>query len=467
MSKKVSRSILELLKEADELAAAPAPAQKAVEPGQEANGETEADLDADVKALDKDQDLLPEAENQDNQYDGDEKDSPNAVVPVAQKTADDSKSAVGDDAEMSLSELAADVDPDIADLIKMMAEAEESEESPFAKKEDKKDEDKSDDSDEEDKDEDKSDASDKEDKKEDKDEDKSDDSDKEEAEGDAPEFSKVDNVTLGDDEVKDIADKASEDEDGEKKQADESADLPGSEDLSKENKFAIKRLFDESVAAKAKASLPAAIKLAEAKLNSKFQALIAERDAQLNEQFNHYGKYAVECWIKENTPAIHSAAQVKAAGKIFESVRNLVEMFDIKTIDKTLAIVKMYESKVAKLATEQNKLVSENANLVKEVSLRDRALVISEAVKGLPLTEQDRFKTAASQIKAADLKTFKENVAAIRNSLTAKPQKVEASRTTNESLVLQGGVKGVKETGKVVTPGDFLGKLISESQSKQ
>lgn len=456
MSKKVFGSILELLKEADEQASAPAPAEKAVEPGAESNGKAKADLDADVKALDKDQDLLPEA---DNQFEGDEKDSPNAVVPVASGPADDSKSAVSADAELSLGELASDVDPEIADLIKMMAEAEEADEpAKEDKKEDKKDEPKKEDepakAD--------SDDSDKDDKK---DEDKSD--DKDEAEEEAPEFSKVDNVTLGDDEVKDIVDTASKDEDGEKKQADEAVDLPGTDDLSSEHKFAIKRLFDESVVEKAKALVPAAIKLAEAKLNSKFQALISERDEQLNEQINHYSKYAIESWIQENRPVIHSAAQVKAAEKIFESVRTLVEMFDIKTIDKTLAIVKMYESKVSKLTAEQNKLVSENANLVKEVSLRDRALVISEAVKGLPLTEQDRFKTVASQVKATDLKTFKENVQALRNSLTAKPQKVEASRTTNESLVLQGGVKGVKETGKIATAGDFLGKMISESIVKQ
>jgi hypothetical protein len=103
-------------------------------------------------------------------------------------------------------------------------------------------------------------------------------------------------------------------------------------------------------------------------------------------------------------------------------------------------------------------MVSENAALVREVSLRDRALVIEEAAKGLPLTEIENFKAVVAKIKAEDLDTFRENVQVMRASFMPKAKKTEGIRATNENLALQGGIRNAAVT--VRSEADLIANLI-------
>lgn len=439
MSKKVSE-LLELLRESDaDPAAAVAGSDQVAEPGAESNrevsdDEAEALLDKDVEDLDAPMGdaLLPESDL-----------LAASGVPVAdpaqvpsQPKAGEGKGDLPKDAEVSVDELTADLDPEIADIIRMMGESEE-------------DLDSDDDVESEDKDADET-ESDEEDKK---------------------SVNAVESVSLSEEELNDVVTQAQAEadaqvKDAEKTEKEEDKELPGSEGLSQDQRMIIKRLFDESVSQQVAATLTKAAKIVEEKLNAKFKTVTAAREAHLNEQVSHYLEYVVESWRKENEPKLFTAAQVKVAQKIFESVKALVETFDIETVDVSSQLIDMYEQKIAKLERDSNKLVSENAALVKEVSLRDRALVIEEASKGLPLTEIDNFKAVVAKIKAEDMETFRENVMAMKASFIPKAKKTESIRATNETLALQGGIRNGTVIGK--TEADFIANLIpSGSESNK
>jgi hypothetical protein len=418
MSKKVSE-LLDLLRESDiDPSAAVAGSEPAKQPGAEANravdaAETDALLDDEVQDLDEPMGdtLLPEADLM--AASGTPLADPAPVVTAP--TAGQGKGDLPTDAVVSGDDVADDLDPEIAEIIRLMGESEEEVEAPESeeKEEDEKDED----------------------------EKKA--GEAEESQDEEAGYNDVDTASLTEEEVADVVAKANavlkgDVEDG---KVEDEEQLPGTDGMSDDQKCVLKRLFDESVQREVASRVTAAVRLAESKLNGKFQEISAAREAKINEQVSHYLEYVVETWRKENEPKLYTATQVKVAQKIFESVRTLVETFDIETVDASASLVKMYEQRIAKLESQSNKLVSENAALVKEVSLRDRALVIEEASKGLPLTEIENFKAVVAKIKAEDLDTFKENVNAMKASFTPKAKKSESIRATNETLALQGGIR--------------------------
>lgn len=444
MSNKVNE-LLNLLRESDLVpASAVASSSPAKQPGAEANravsGEEASGLlkgkkdavgvEKEIEDLDEPMGdaLLPEA---------DLLAASGAPVADPAPVADQPKSGEGRgnlsvDAVVSADELEDDIDPEVAEIIRMMGEAEEG---------DDESEDEEDEGDSEDESE-----------------------DKEVEEAEAANFNAVDNIGLTEEELKDVVARANAEEEklesGESESdKEEEKDLPGSEELAPEQKMMIKRLFDESVKDAVQSKVTKAAKLVEEALNRKFKQITLAREEKINEQVSHYLEYVVETWRKQNEPKLFTAAQVKVAKKIFESVKALVETFDIETVDVSAQLIDMYEGKIAKLAEESNKLVSENASLVKEVSLRDRALIIEEAAKGLPLTEIEKFKAVVAKIKAEDLDTFRENVAAMKASFAPRAtKKSESINEINETLALQGGIR--KEKASVKTDADLIANLI-------
>lgn len=429
------QDLLNLIRESDELEAREG-SEKAKQPGEKENGEADAPIDSEIKDLDKPMadSLLPEEEKIVD-ADGDSEKAPEAP---AQPQAGDSSAEISDDAEVSADELAADVDPDVAEIIRALGESDESAE----------------DEDEE--------------EKEDSEDEESEDSEEKSDDDKDADFSDVENISLSDDEAKDASNAASADDKSEDSEKKEEAALPGSEDLSDEQKCTLRRLFDNCVAEAVQAKFPKLIKIVESKLNEKFRMVSEARDNLLNQKVNDYLKYVVETWKESNKPQLHTAAQIKVAKKIFESLKVITESLDIETIDAKVEIVREYEEKIAKLQKESNKLVSDNTKLIKELSIRDRAIVIEEASKGLPLTEVSGFKAAVSNIKADDLQTFKENVQAVRASLAGKPKKSESIRATNESLALQGGIKGGSSSPQnLKSEGDLIANLIPDASEEQ
>lgn len=430
MSKKVSE-LLDLLRESDlDPSAAVAGSEPAKQPGAEATravdaAEADALLDDETKELDEPmgKTLLPEADLMAASGAGIPDPGPTYCAP----TAGEGKGDLPTDAVVDGDEVADDLDPEIAEIIRLMGESEED----SSEKEEEKEEN-TEDSDEEDS----------------------------EDEDSTPGYNDVDTAALTEEEVSDVVAKANAalKADGEDTKVEDESQLPGTDELSDEQKGVLKRLFDESVESAVATRLAAAVKLVESKLNDKFRQITAAREAKINEQVSHYLEYVVETWRKENEPKLYTAAQVKVAQKIFESVRTLVETFDIETVDATASLVKMYEQKIAKLEGQSNKLVSENAALVKEVSLRDRALIIEEAAKGLPLTEIENFKAVVAKIKAEDLDTFKENVQVMKASFMPKAKKSESIRATNENIALQGGIRNGATS--VRTEADLIANLI-------
>jgi len=134
MTKKVNE-LLNLLREADEQLEAPAGSEPAKEPGEEANrevpdAEAKALLDKDVEDLEKPMDsvLLPEEEK-----------DPSVEPAPEQPKSGEGEGDLSADAEVSADELASDVDPDIAEIIRLMGEAEDSEDKEEEKKEEERD----------------------------------------------------------------------------------------------------------------------------------------------------------------------------------------------------------------------------------------------------------------------------------------------------------------------------------------
>jgi hypothetical protein len=439
MSKKVSE-LLELLRESDaDPAAAVAGSEQVASPGAEANravcdDEAKALLDKEVEDLDAPMGdtLLPEADLM--AASGAPIADP-AAVP-AQPEAGEGKGNLPSNAELSIDDITADLDPEIAEIIRMMGESEEAEEA------DEADEESEDDG-----------------------------SDTDAAAEEKEDFNAVESVSLSEEDLQDVVAQAQAQADAqvdgaEKSDNEEEKELPGAEELPTDQRAMIKRLFDESVSQAVNAKLAQVAKLTEEKLNAKFKEVSLAREHKLNEQVSHYLEYVVETWRKQNEPKLYTSAQVKVAKKIFESVKTLVETLNIETVDVSAQLIDMYEQKIGKLEIESNKLVSENAALVREVSIRDRALIIEEAAKGLPLTEIDNFKAVVAKIKAEDVETFKENVMAMKASFIPKAKKTESIRATNETLALQGGIRS--GTASANTEADFIANLIpSGSESNK
>jgi hypothetical protein len=421
MSKKVSE-LLDLLRESDaNPALAVASSEPAKQPGAEANRvvsgkELDGLLDDEVEELEEPMGdfLLPEADLL--AASGTPLPDPSPIPD--QPKAGEGKGNLSADALVSSDDLENDIDPEVAEIIRMMEEGEELEDSDDEENEDDKSED---------------------------------------GESENNDFAATHNVGLSDEEVKDVVTRANEGE--EQEEGKQNEPLPGSETLPPEQIVVLKRLFDESVKEVAEARISKAVRLAEQVLSKKYEQIILTREEKLNEQISHYLEYVVETWRKQNEPKLFTTAQVKVAKKIFESVKTLVETFDIETVDISSQLIDMYEDKIATLTSESNKLVSENADLLKEVSLRDRALIIEEASKGLPLTEIENFRAVVAKIKAEDLDTFKENVTAMKKSFMPKAvNKVESIQETNETLALRGGIR--KEVPSVKTEADLIANLI-------
>jgi hypothetical protein len=281
------------------------------------------------------------------------------------------------------------------------------------------------------------------------------------------EYGDFDGLGLNDDEVGDVVAKLGSDEQGESgEEASEKEALPGTGHLPPEQAGMLRRLFDSAVLDQRLEDTKKAVRLAEQVWRRKAQQVLEAREAHLNGQINHYLSYVVEQWMAKNEVPLASNVQIKAAKRIFNEVRSICELFDIDTVDATASIVEMYESKILNLEKKTSDLIEQNAGLLKEMKIREKALVIEEATVGLPITEIEKFKAVAASIKSSDLETFKENVEIMRESFLAKPKKGNTIETTNEALALGGGIKGAVSTAPK-SEAEILAQILTEHVAKQ
>jgi hypothetical protein len=197
----------------------------------------------------------------------------------------------------------------------------------------------------------------------------------------------------------------------EKMKEDMDALLSG-ENLSEEFVAKAATIFEAAVVARAEE----VIAEAEAQLQEQFESAVEEIKEDLAAKVDGYLNYMVEEWMQENELAVEKGLRAEIVEDFIGGLRNLfVEHYIDIPADK-VDVVEELTSKVEELEASLNEQINKGVELTKELNEQKKIEAIYTACEGLSQTQVEKLKSLAENVEftteeefAGKLNTLKES----------------------------------------------------------
>jgi hypothetical protein len=214
----------------------------------------------------------------------------------------------------------------------------------------------------------------------------------------------------------------------EKMKEDMDALLSG-ENLSEEFVTKAATIFEAAVVARAEE----VIAEAEAQLQEQFDAAVEEIKEDLAAKVDDYLNYMVEEWMKDNELAIEKGLRAEIVEDFIGGLRNLfVEHYIDIPADK-VDVVEQLTAKVEELEGSLNEQINKGVELTKELNEQKKIEAIYTACEGLSQTQVEKLKSLAENVEFTTEEEFVGKLNTLKESyFKAEVKTADASALDDE-----------------------------------
>ena len=244
----------------------------------------------------------------------------------------------------------------------------------------------------------------------------------------------------------------------EKMKEDMDALLSG-ENLSEEFVTKATTIFEAAVVARAEE----VIAEAEAQLQEQFDAAVEEIKEDLAAKVDDYLNYMVEEWMKENQIAIEKGLRAEIVEDFIGGLRNLfVEHYIDIPADK-VDVVEELTTKVEELESSLNEEINKSIELTKELNEQKKIEAIYTACEGLSQTQVEKLKSLAENVEFTTEEEFAAKLSTLKESYFKAEVKVADASALDDEIQIEEEDK--KATASYVDPLiEQVAKTISQSK---
>lgn len=244
----------------------------------------------------------------------------------------------------------------------------------------------------------------------------------------------------------------------EKMKEDMDALLSG-ENLSEEFVTKATTIFEAAVVARAEE----VIAEAEAQLQEQFDAAVEEIKEDLAAKVDDYLNYMVEEWMKENQIAIEKGLRAEIVEDFIGGLRNLfVEHYIDIPADK-VDVVEELTTKVTELEASLNEEINKSVELTKSLNEQKKIEAIYTACEGLSQTQVEKLKSLAENVEFTTEEEFAAKLSTLKESYFKADVKVADASALDDEIQIDEEDK--KAPASYVDPLiEQVAKTISQSK---
>jgi len=216
----------------------------------------------------------------------------------------------------------------------------------------------------------------------------------------------------------------------------------------------------------------------EAAVLSRVDAIVADVESQLTEQFDiavdqikeemaakvdDYLNYMVEEWMKENEVAIEKALKAEIAEEFMDGLRNLFVEHYIDIPTEKVDVVEELSAKVEELEASLNEQINKGVELTKELNEQKKIEAIYTACEGLTQTQVEKLKSLAENVEFTTETEFNAKLNVLKESYFKAEVKIAESSDLNEGVEVE---EEKKQSVSADPSMDVYAKAISQSLVK-
>jgi hypothetical protein len=157
-----------------------------------------------------------------------------------------------------------------------------------------------------------------------------------------------------------------------------------------------------------------AVVIFEAAVAEKASAVIAEREAALEEEFNasvtqfteemttkvdEYLNYVVEQWMEENQVAIESSLRSEITEEFMEGLKKLFTENYMEVPENKVDVVTELASKVEELESRLNDVINENIDLKGKLEETTQKEIFDQVSEGMVVTQVEKFRALSEGVE--------------------------------------------------------------------
>lgn len=161
---------------------------------------------------------------------------------------------------------------------------------------------------------------------------------------------------------------------------------------------------------------------------------LAEFQANVEEQVDHYLSYVAENWVTENELAIESNLKSELAESLLSGMRSLLDEHYIDIPDSQVDVVEALTAKVEELESDLNEQIESNIGLCEAIEQFNAEDIFAECADGLALTQAEKFRTLTEGVEfSGDADDYRAKLEIIKEKYF---QEATAPSTLDEEVVL-------------------------------
>lgn len=148
-----------------------------------------------------------------------------------------------------------------------------------------------------------------------------------------------------------------------------------------------------------------------------------EEEESYSEEFidrlDQYLAYVAEQWSDSNKIAIENGIKVQLAESFLSNIKGMYEQYNFTNIPTRDMVVEL-GNKVTVAENKLNEQIEKNAKLLEKYNKQRKEILVSEASKGLTVTQVEKFKKLTEDVSFEDEKTFKSKIVVIKENAFTK-----------------------------------------------
>lgn len=187
------------------------------------------------------------------------------------------------------------------------------------------------------------------------------------------------------------------------------------QDLSEEAKTKIQTVVSVALSDIVKKRVAITEKKIVAELQEKYETIINDSLAELDEKVESYIDYVAQEYIKENELQIESGIRSELVESFLGGLKTLFNEHYVDIPEDKLDVVSQLASKVELAENRINTLINENLSFVSQISVFKKKDIINEFTNEMTDTDSERFASLCENVEYTDDESCRKSLEVIRD----------------------------------------------------
>ena len=154
----------------------------------------------------------------------------------------------------------------------------------------------------------------------------------------------------------------------------------------------------------------------EDELNEQYEQAVEEMYAELSEQTDAYLNHFVNEWVEQHSPVLESNIRSEIAESFMVKVKELFEDHNIDINEENVDIVEGLSEQVEELQAKLDEAYSVNEQLLEQFQEINRSDIVAEACEGLTATQAEQLAMLSESVSYNSIDDFADKVNVIKES---------------------------------------------------